>query len=71
MVIFTPTDSQQTAQIRTVSYKVKTGDSLVRIANKFNVSVAELLEWNSLAQSQYLQPGQVIKLVVDESKLSA
>lgn len=70
-MIFTPTDSQQTAQIRTVSYKVKTGDSLVRIANKFNVSVAELLEWNSLAQSQYLQPGQVIKLVVDESKLSA
>ncbi|MGI2064731.1 LysM peptidoglycan-binding domain-containing protein [Shewanella sp. MF08487] len=71
LMIFTPSDSQQTAQIRTVSYKVKTGDSLVRIANKFNVSVAELLEWNSLAQSQYLQPGQVIKLVVDESKLSA
>ncbi|PIW59201.1 LysM peptidoglycan-binding domain-containing protein [Shewanella sp. CG12_big_fil_rev_8_21_14_0_65_47_15] len=58
-------------QIRTVSYKVKSGDSLARIASKFNVTVAELLEWNSLTPSQYIQPGQVLKLVVDESKLSA
>ena len=71
LVILAPKELEQTAQIRTVSYKVKSGDSLARIANKFNVTVAELLEWNSLAQSQYLQPGQVIKLVVDETKLSA
>ena len=70
-MILAPKNLEQTAQIRTVSYKVKSGDSLARIASKFNVTVAELLEWNSLAQSQYLQPGQVIKLVVDESKLSA
>lgn len=71
LVILAPKNLEQTAQIRTVSYKVKSGDSLARIASKFNVTVAELLEWNSLAQSQYLQPGQVIKLVVDESKLNA
>lgn len=56
---------------RTVSYKVKSGDTLARIAGKFNVSVAELLEWNSLKSSQLIQPGQILKLVVDDSKLNA
>ncbi|MGL4711552.1 MAG: LysM peptidoglycan-binding domain-containing protein, partial [Shewanella sp.] len=53
LVILVPKALEQTVQIRTVSYKVKSGDSLARIANKFNVTVAELLEWNSIAQSQY------------------
>lgn len=71
LAVLAPKHTETAEHTRTVSYKVKSGDSLARIASKFNVTVTELLEWNSLTQSQYLQPGQVLKLVVDESKLSA
>ncbi|MEN8166836.1 MAG: LysM peptidoglycan-binding domain-containing protein [Pseudomonadota bacterium] len=47
-----------------VSYKVRQGDSLSRIAQRFSVSVTELKKWNSLP-GKYLQPGQRIKLYVD------
>jgi len=65
-----PQEKHDNEQIRTVSYKVKAGDSLARIANKFKVTVPELREWNGLTASQYIQPGQVLKLVVDESNLN-
>ncbi|QYJ77474.1 LysM peptidoglycan-binding domain-containing protein [Shewanella acanthi] len=71
LTIVAPNEQTVSDKIRTVSYKVKSGDSLARIANKFNVTVAELLEWNSLSASQFIQPGQVLKLVVDESNLNA
>lgn len=71
LTIVAPPTQAEAEQIRTVSYKVKSGDSLARIASKFKVTVAELLEWNSLTSSQYIQPGQVLKLVVDESNLNA
>jgi membrane-bound lytic murein transglycosylase D len=71
LTIVAPQNQANAEQIRTVSYKVKSGDSLARIASKFKVTVAELLEWNSLTPSQYIQPGQVLKLVVDESNLNA
>lgn len=66
LTVYAPTSAPTTEQ-RTVSYKVKSGDSLARIANKFKVSVSELLEWNSLHPSHYIQPGQVLKLVVDNA----
>jgi membrane-bound lytic murein transglycosylase D len=47
-----------------VSYEVRPGDSLYRIAERFRVTVNELREWNSLSD-KYLQPGQRIKLYVD------
>ncbi|MCL1091671.1 LysM peptidoglycan-binding domain-containing protein [Shewanella profunda] len=72
LAILAPKNTETAAELtRTVSYKVKSGDSLARIASKFKVTITELLEWNSLTPTQYLQPGQVLKLVVDESKLSA
>ncbi len=48
----------------TISYRVRKGDSLARIAQRFNVRVADLRRWNRLP-SKYLQPGQKIKLYVD------
>lgn len=39
-------------------YKVRTGDSLSRIANRFRVSVPELLRWNQLANQNSLKAGQ-------------
>jgi len=56
--------------VRTVHYKVRSGDSLYRIAQKFNVSVSELRRWNNLSRGKYLQPGQNLKLYVDVTRLA-
>jgi membrane-bound lytic murein transglycosylase D len=45
-------------------YKVRRGDSLARIAQRFKVSIADLRKWNTL-DGKYLQPGQRLKLYVD------
>ncbi|SDJ83567.1 membrane-bound lytic murein transglycosylase D [Ferrimonas sediminum] len=60
----------KTSVMRQVSYKVKSGDSLARIAKKFNVTVADLVRWNQLDSQKYLQPGQGLTLYVDVTKIS-
>ncbi len=50
---------------RKVRYKVRKGDSLSRIAGKFNVSVNEIANWNNLDKGGYLQPGQGLLLYVN------
>jgi membrane-bound lytic murein transglycosylase D len=55
---------------RTITYKVRRGDSLARIASKFNLTVKEIVEWNNLAGQKYLQPGQKLKLKVDVKRTS-
>lgn len=56
--------------IRKVHYKVRRGDSLSRIASKFNVRVTQLNQWNDLKKKKYLQPGQSLTLFVDVTKLT-
>lgn len=51
--------------IRTVRYGVRKGDSLARIAARFNVRVSEIARWNQLDVNRYLQPGQSLKLYVN------
>ncbi len=54
-----------------VTYVVRRGDSLDRIARKFKVSVKDIQSWNSKARSKkYLQPGQRLKIYVDIAKQS-
>ncbi|MFC3031668.1 LysM peptidoglycan-binding domain-containing protein [Pseudoalteromonas fenneropenaei] len=50
---------------RTITYKVRRGDSLARIASKFNLEVDDIVKWNNLEGQKYLQPGQQLKLKVD------
>ena len=57
-------DLQPSGIQSSVSYKVRRGDSLSRIAQRFSVSVNELKRWNALPD-KYLQPGQRLKLYVD------
>lgn len=57
-------DSRTTAISRTVTYKVRRGDSLARIAQRFSVTVAEIVKWNQIDSTNYLQPGQQLKLIV-------
>jgi membrane-bound lytic murein transglycosylase D len=52
--------------IRKLTYTVRNGDSLARIADKFRVRIQDLIRWNRKeSKSKYLQPGQKLKLYVD------
>lgn len=65
-------DSKPTSGvIRTVTYKVRSGDTLSGIANKFKVKTADIVKWNDLNSTQYLKAGQQLKLYVDVTKFSA
>ena len=55
--------------VRTVYYRVRSGDSLYGIAQKFNVSITDLRRWNKLPEGKYLQPGQNLKLYVDVTRV--
>jgi len=54
---------------RKVKYKVRKGDSLARIAQKFNVSIRDIENWNKINRRKYLQPGQVLALLVDITQI--
>jgi membrane-bound lytic murein transglycosylase D len=52
--------------IRKVNYRVRQGESLARIADKFNLSVASIKQWNDrISKQKYIQPGDRITLYVD------
>jgi membrane-bound lytic murein transglycosylase D len=52
---------------RAKGYRVRRGDSLYRIAGKFNVSIDDIIAWNALDPGKYLQPGQTLTLYIDGS----
>jgi membrane-bound lytic murein transglycosylase D len=56
--------------MRNITYKVRHGDSLARIADKFNVKIADLVRWNALDKLKYIQPGQALRLYVDVTKMN-
>jgi len=61
-VTFAAAGSNRYAQQR-VRYRVRKGDSLYAIAQRFQVSVADLRRWNSVGR--YIQPGERLTLFVD------
>ncbi|WP_394393178.1 LysM peptidoglycan-binding domain-containing protein [Shewanella woodyi] len=71
LTIWTGGKQKNASITRTVNYTVRNGDSLARIASKFKVSVNDLVRWNALEKSKYIQPGQKLKLFVDMSKVRA
>ena len=59
------------AMIRKVHYSVRNGDSLAKIAGKFNLSANDIQRWNpSSNNSKYIQPGQSLKLYVDVTNVN-
>lgn len=50
---------------RKVRYKVRNGDSLDRIANRFDVAVDDIAKWNGIDPAKYIQPGQQLTLYVN------
>ncbi|MCL2918858.1 lytic transglycosylase [Shewanella litorisediminis] len=55
--------SKAVANTRSTTYKVKRGDSLSLIAQKFKVKISELMSWNQLSSSA-LQPGQTLTVML-------
>lgn len=49
---------------RSITYRVRNGDSLSTIAHRFGVRVSDLVKWNQLENTRYIQPGQQLKLFV-------
>ncbi len=61
---FSPHASQLVTQ--KIRYRVRRGDSLARISQKFKVNISDIKRWNNaVAKKKYLQPGQRITLYVD------
>ena len=50
-------------KMHALRYTVRKGDSLSRIADKFNIRVSDIKKWNTIGK--YLKPGQKLKLYVD------
>ncbi|MGM0631263.1 MAG: LysM peptidoglycan-binding domain-containing protein [Pseudomonadota bacterium] len=57
--------------MRNIRYRVRTGDSLARIADKFNVTIHQIEQWNNIQRNRYLQPGQMLKLKVNVTEVSS
>ena len=49
-------------ELRTMLYPVKSGDTISRIASKFEISAQQIKEWNELEDVSRIFPGQVLKL---------
>lgn len=45
-----------------ITYKVKNGDTLGHIAQKYHVTVAQLVKWNRITNANYLKLGQTLKI---------
>ncbi|MBL1320266.1 MAG: LysM peptidoglycan-binding domain-containing protein [Methylophaga sp.] len=54
--------------VRSVNYKIRSGDSLWTISQKFKVTINDVRQWNDLNKKAILQPGQNLKLFVDVTK---
>lgn len=71
LVIWTKAEAStasNNAVVRKLSYKVRRGDSLHRIADKFKINVSDILQWNQVDTKSYLQPGDTLTLFVDVTK---
>lgn len=53
---------QKKTATNSMTYKVRPGDSLASIAQRFKVKVADIVKWNNIKTNKYLQPGQELTL---------
>jgi len=58
------------AESSRMTYQVRRGDTLTQIAERFNVSVQQLMSWNQISQSKSLRAGQKIVVYVDPRRVS-
>ena len=51
-------------------YRVRRGDSMHEIANKFSIAISDLLNWNEMNSSDLIFPGQLIRITPLEITLN-
>ena len=50
---------------RKIVYTVKIGDNLSKIAQKYQVKVADIQSWNDLNEKHILQPGDKLTITIN------
>ncbi len=70
LVVWRKGKSSTTNTTRKVAYKVRKGDSLARIADKFDIRIADIVNWNKVNPKNYLQPGDFLTLFVDVTNVT-
>jgi len=58
------------AEASRMTYQVRRGDTLSEIADRFNVSVAQLRSWNRIGSASSLKAGQRIVIYVDPRRVN-
>jgi membrane-bound lytic murein transglycosylase D len=66
----TSTDSTETPRASGNRYRVRRGDTLLKIAKMFDVTVQELREWNNL-DSDHITAGRALSISRDEDEIAA
>jgi len=56
---------------RKLNYTVRNGDSLYLIANRFRITVNDLVRWNKIDKNNILRPGQKLTMWVDVTAQSS
>jgi len=56
---------------RKLRYTVRNGDSLYLIANRFRITVTDLVRWNNIDKNKILRPGQRLTMYVDVTRQSS
>ena len=65
LAVWTKDSSTAGGILRKVNYTVRSGDSLAKIASRFNVHVEQIRDWNSDLGGKYIHPGQSVTVFVD------
>ena len=58
------TDAAPTPRVRRLRHKVRRGETVAGLAERFDVSPAQLRRWNDLAKRQALKPGRTLVVLV-------
>jgi membrane-bound lytic murein transglycosylase D len=60
--------SSEGSDTRSMTYVVRNGDTLSRIATRFRVRLADLLGWNDLSKRSVIRPGQQLVMYVPDRR---
>jgi len=58
------------AESSRITYQVRRGDTLTEIADRFNVSVQQLMAWNQIRRSSSVKAGQRLVVYVDPQRMN-
>lgn len=58
-------DVNASSQPRKLNYTIKSGDTLGKIAAKYDVSVKQIMQWNKITDETSIRPNQELIVLVD------